>query len=107
MAKTIVQEFTKGLWDEIPPFRLVLGLCPTLAVTKTVENGIGMGVAFTFVLRCSNILVPALPRPPTSTWDLTTTRPPNSSAICLASLAVDATRPFGIGTPYFANNCFD
>lgn len=60
MAKTVVQEFTKGLWDEIPPFRLVLGLCPTLAVTKSVENGIGMGVAFTFVLLCSNILVSAL-----------------------------------------------
>ena len=45
MARTIVQEFTKGLWDEIPPFRLVLGLCPTLAVTKTVANGVGMGVA--------------------------------------------------------------
>ncbi len=60
MAKTVVQEFTKGLWDEIPPFRLVLGLCPTLAVTKSVENGIGMGLAFTFVLLCSNILVSAL-----------------------------------------------
>jgi len=60
MAKTLVQEFTKGLWDEIPPFRLVLGLCPVLAVTKTVENGIGMGVATTFVLTCSNILVSLL-----------------------------------------------
>lgn len=60
MAKTIVQEFTKGLWEEIPPFRLVLGLCPTLAVTKSVANGIGMGVAATFVLVCSNILVSAL-----------------------------------------------
>jgi electron transport complex protein RnfE len=60
MAKTIVQEFTKGLWDEIPPFRLVLGLCPTLAVTKTVANGVGMGVAATFVLVFSNILVSAL-----------------------------------------------
>ena len=60
MAKTIVQEFTKGLWDEIPPFRLVLGLCPVLAVTKTVENGIGMGMATTFVLVCSNILVSSL-----------------------------------------------
>ena len=60
MAKTLVQEFTKGLWDEIPPFRLVLGLCPTLAVTKTVENGIGMGIATTFVLVCSNILISAL-----------------------------------------------
>ncbi|HDZ89806.1 MAG: electron transport complex subunit E [Deltaproteobacteria bacterium] len=60
MAKTAVQEFTKGLWAEIPPFRLVLGLCPTLAVTKTVENGIGMGVATTFVLICSNILISLL-----------------------------------------------
>ncbi|RLE15790.1 MAG: electron transport complex subunit RsxE, partial [Acidobacteria bacterium] len=57
MAKTVVQEFTKGLWDEIPPFRLVLGLCPTLAVTKTVENGVGMGVALTFVLVCSNVFI--------------------------------------------------
>ncbi|HIJ42008.1 MAG TPA: electron transport complex subunit E [Deltaproteobacteria bacterium] len=60
MAKTVVQEFTKGLWAEIPPFRLVLGLCPTLAVTKSVENGIGMGVATTFVLVCSNILISLL-----------------------------------------------
>ncbi|MFZ0612642.1 MAG: electron transport complex subunit E [Desulfobacterales bacterium] len=60
MAKTLVQEFTKGLWEEVPPFRLVLGLCPTLAVTKTVENGIGMGVATAFVLVCSNILVSML-----------------------------------------------
>jgi electron transport complex protein RnfE len=60
MAKSIVQEFTKGLWEEVPPFRLVLGLCPTLAVTKSVENGIGMGLATTFVLVCSNILVSSL-----------------------------------------------
>ncbi len=60
MAKSITQEFVKGLWAEIPPFRLVLGLCPVLAVTKTVENGIGMGAATTFVLVCSNILVSLL-----------------------------------------------
>ena len=60
MARSIAQEFTKGLWDEIPPFRLVLGLCPVLAVTKTVENGWGMGLATTFVLVCSNILVSML-----------------------------------------------
>ena len=60
MAKSVVQEFTKGLWAEVPPFRLVLGLCPILAVTKTVENGVGMGVATTFVLVCSNILVSLL-----------------------------------------------
>ncbi len=60
MAKSITQEFTKGLWAEVPPFRLVLGLCPTLAVTTKVENGIGMGLATTFVLVGSNILVSML-----------------------------------------------
>ncbi|WP_373501632.1 electron transport complex subunit RsxE [Desulfococcus sp.] len=60
MAKSIAQEFFKGLWAEIPPFRLVLGLCPTLAVTKSVENGIGMGLATTFVLVGSNVLVSML-----------------------------------------------
>ncbi|OQY52666.1 MAG: electron transport complex subunit RsxE [Desulfobacteraceae bacterium 4572_89] len=60
MAQSLVKEFTKGLWAEIPPFRLVLGLCPTLAVTKSVENGIGMGIATTFVLVFSNFLISLL-----------------------------------------------
>lgn len=56
----ITKEFTKGLWKDMPPFRLVLGLCPTLAVTKSAENGIGMGIAATFVLICSNIIISML-----------------------------------------------
>ena len=60
MAQSLAKEFTKGLWAEIPPFRLVLGLCPVLAVTKSVENGIGMGVATTFVLIFSNLLISLL-----------------------------------------------
>ena len=52
-----LRNFTKGFWRENPIFRLLLGLCPTLAVTTTVENGIGMGLAATFVLVCSNMLV--------------------------------------------------
>lgn len=58
--KTLTQEFTKGLWEQIPPFRLVLGLCPTLAVTKSLEGGWGMGLATTFVLVCANLLVSLL-----------------------------------------------
>ena len=50
-------EFVKGLWRENPTFRIVLGLCPTLAVSTSVYNGIGMGVAATFVLIGSNIFV--------------------------------------------------
>ena len=56
-TKSITAEFTKGLWAEIPPFRLVLGLCPALAVTTTAENGLGMGISATFVLVCSNVLI--------------------------------------------------
>lgn len=51
------KEFSKGLWKELPPFRLVLGLCPVLAVTKTADGGLGMGLAVVFVLTLSNLLV--------------------------------------------------
>ncbi|MEA3223185.1 MAG: electron transport complex subunit E [Thermodesulfobacteriota bacterium] len=54
---SISKEFIKGIWKENPIFVLVLGMCPTLAVTTNVENGIGMGLAATFVLLCSNIVV--------------------------------------------------
>lgn len=60
MAKSLREEFMKGLWNEIPPFRVVLGLCPVLAVTSAAENGLGMGIATTFVLVCSNFLVSVL-----------------------------------------------
>ena len=55
-----VKEFTKGFSSELAPFRLVLGLCPVLAVTITAENGLGMGLATTFVLTCSNFLISLL-----------------------------------------------
>ena len=60
MEGSLVQEFKKGLWEEIPPFRLVLGLCPTLAVTKAADTGLGMGIAATFVLVFSNVIVSLL-----------------------------------------------
>jgi len=59
---SITDEFTKGLWQTIPPFRLVLGLCPTLATTTSGLNGMGMGLATTFVLVFSNIFVSLLRR---------------------------------------------
>ena len=57
---SLAGEFTKGLWKELPPFRLVLGLCPVLAVTKSLVNGLGMGLATVFVLVCSNTIVSLL-----------------------------------------------
>lgn len=57
---TLAREFTKGFWKENPIFRLVLGMCPTLAVTTAAINGIGMGLATTFVLVCSNVVISLL-----------------------------------------------
>ena len=54
------QSFSKGLIRENPTFRLVLGTCPTLAVTTAALNGLGMGAAATFVLVCSNIVISLL-----------------------------------------------
>jgi len=53
-------DFSKGFWNDIPPFRLVLGLCPTLAVTTEAVGGLAMGLATTFVLTCSNTLISSL-----------------------------------------------
>ena len=57
--KTVLA-FWYGVFRNNPTFRLVLGLCPTLAVTTSLENALGMGLAATFVLVCSNVLVSAL-----------------------------------------------
>jgi electron transport complex protein RnfE len=52
--------FTKGFIRENPVFVLLLGLCPTLGVTSSAINGLGMGLATTFVLVMSNIFISAL-----------------------------------------------
>lgn len=52
-----MKEFTKGLWKENPVLVLLLGMCPTLGVTSSATNGLGMGVATMFVLLGSNVVV--------------------------------------------------
>lgn len=54
---SFMKELSKGIVKENPIFILVLGMCPTLAVTTSVINAIGMGFAATFVLLCSNIII--------------------------------------------------
>lgn len=55
--KKLIKEFTKGITIENPTFGLVLGLCPTLAVSTSLINAVGMGAAATFVLVGSNIII--------------------------------------------------
>ena len=60
MSNSKMKILTNGILNENPVLRLVLGTCPTLAVTTMASNGIGMGLAATFVLICSNIVISAL-----------------------------------------------
>ena len=61
-TRTIGQEFTKGLWQENPIFRQLLGMCPTLAVTNAMINGLAMGLATSFVLIFSSLVVSSIKR---------------------------------------------
>ncbi|MEG2595410.1 MAG: Rnf-Nqr domain containing protein, partial [Ruthenibacterium sp.] len=58
--KEKIKIVTNGLLKENPSLRLVLGTCPTLAVTTLAMNGLGMGLAATFVLIGSNIAISAM-----------------------------------------------
>ena len=52
--------FTQGIWRDNPVFVMLLGLCPVLAVSNTATNALAMGLATTFVLLCSGVLVALL-----------------------------------------------
>lgn len=58
----LLKEITKGIIKENPTLIMLLGMCPTLAVTTQAANGIGMGLATTFVLLGSNIVISTLRR---------------------------------------------
>lgn len=60
--KSLLSEFTKGIVKENPVLCLMLGTCPTLAVTTCATNAIGMGIAATLVLICSNAVISLLRR---------------------------------------------
>jgi H+/Na+-translocating ferredoxin:NAD+ oxidoreductase subunit E len=57
---TAAAEFLKGLWEENPVFVMVLGMCPALAVSNTAINSLAMGLATTFVLVFSSLLVSSM-----------------------------------------------
>lgn len=58
--KSLMQVFMNGILNENPTFRLLLGMCPTLAISTAASNGLGMGLAATFVLVFSNLAISAL-----------------------------------------------
>ncbi len=58
--KGIVKQFKEGLFTNNPVFVQLIGMCPTLAVSTSLENGLGMGLAASAVLICSNIVISLL-----------------------------------------------
>ena len=57
-----IKTITNGIITENPTFVLLLGMCPTLATTTSAINGLSMGLATTFVLICSNVMISLLKR---------------------------------------------
>ena len=112
MAETINQKqnFLKGIIKENPIFVMLLGMCPTLGVTSTAFNGLGMGIATAFVLLMSNIvvslvknLIPAKVRIPAFIIII-------ASFVTIVEMILEAFVPFlyeqlGIFIPLIVVNC--
>jgi len=106
LGRTLVN----GLWRENPVFKLVLGMCPTLAVTTSAENGLGMGLATTFVLVCSNLavaalrkLIPAKVRIPA--FIVLIASFVTVVQLCMEAYAYDLYKALGIFIPLIVVNC--
>ena len=102
--------FSKGLLEENPSLRQMLGLCPTLAVTTAVTNGLGMGMATTFVLVCSEVVVSLLRKVIPSSVRIPSFITIIASFVTLVMMLVKAYLPaldeaLGIYLPLIVVNC--
>lgn len=107
---SMLSVFSKGILVENPSLRQMLGLCPTLAVTTAVTNGIGMGVATTFVLVCSGIVVSLLRNIIPSTMRLPAFITVIAGFVTLTMMIIEAYLPdlnqaLGIYLPLIVVNC--
>ncbi len=107
---SLMKEFSKGIWRENAVFKLVLGMCPALAVTTSAENGLGMGLATTFVLICSNIaismmrkLIPAGVRIPA--FIIIIASFVTVVQLCMEAYVYDLYKALGIFIPLIVVNC--
>ena len=108
--KTLMGEFTKGIVKENPVLCLVLGTCPALAVTTAASNAIGMGVAATAVLLCSNVAISLLRRVIPSTVRIPVYITLIAAFVTVVQMLVKAFAPaidesLGIFLPLIVVNC--
>ncbi len=104
------ENFSKGLLTENPSLRQMLGLCPTLAVTTAVTNGLGMGLATTFVLVCSGVVVSLLRKVIPNSVRIPAFITIIASFVTLVMMLVEAYLPalndaLGIYLPLIVVNC--
>lgn len=109
-APALSEVFSRGLLEENPALRQMLGLCPTLAVTTAVTNGLGMGMATTFVLVCSGIVVSLLRKVIPATVRIPAFITIIASFVTLVMMLVKAYLPaldeaLGIYLPLIVVNC--
>ena len=107
---SILGEFTKGLYRENPTFRIVLGLCPVLAVTTAVSNGVGMGVATTLVLVSSNFIISLVRNLIPSNVRIPVFIVIAATFVCIVEMLMQAYSPslykaLGIFVPLIVVNC--
>jgi Na+-translocating ferredoxin:NAD+ oxidoreductase subunit E len=102
--------FTAGIWRENPIFRLVLGLCPALAVTSSASDGLGMGLAVIFVLTMSNLVVSLIRKIVPSTVRIPIFIVVIASFVTLVQMVVegyfyDLHKSLGVFIPLIVVNC--
>ena len=103
-------EIFKGVWRENPTFRLVLGMCPSLAISTSVINAVGMGLAATFVLLGSNIMVSLVRNVTPSKIRIPVFIIIISTFVTIVDLVLEASAPdlhkaLGIFIPLIVVNC--
>lgn len=106
----LANTFNKGIWRDNPAFRLLLGLCPMLAVTTSAENGLGMGLATSFVLVCSNMVVSLLrklipPKVRIPSFIVIIASFVTVVQLCMEAYAYDMYKALGIFIPLIVVNC--
>lgn len=108
--KPLLREFTKGIVKENPVLCLVLGTCPTLAVTTGVKSALGMGLAATAVLFCSNTVISLLRKAIPDKVRIPAYITVIASFVTIVQMAVKAYAPsldkaLGVYLPLIVVNC--
>lgn len=108
--KSLAKEFSKGIIAENPVLRLVLGTCPTLATTTSVKSAVGMGLAASVVLVCSNVAISALRKVIPSKVRIPAYIVVIASFVTLVQMVVKAFAPeidemLGVYLPLIVVNC--